>query len=175
MIFRSTILMAMLAALFLYACTGKKAEQATASITLVYVVRHAEKDLSDTTDNPPLTPEGHARAEKLKALLDTVKIAAIYSTPYQRNMSTVQPLAEAKNIAIEAYEAHNFEQLASNILQNHAGQTVLVCGHSNTVLPIITQLGATPPQDSIADADYSNLFRVTIPPEGEAKVAVIKF
>ncbi|MEE4330256.1 MAG: histidine phosphatase family protein, partial [Wenzhouxiangella sp.] len=45
----------------------------------VYLVRHAER-AEDGSDDPPLSPEGQARAQALRAVLDDVELAAIHTT-----------------------------------------------------------------------------------------------
>jgi hypothetical protein len=42
------------------------------------------------------------------------------------------------------------------------GKTVVVVGHSNTLLPLIESLGGTPPVEKIADNEFDFLFTVRI-------------
>lgn len=46
---------------------------------------------------------------------------------------------------------------------NTPGKSVIVVGHSNTLLPCIAVLGGTSPVKEISDGEYSNLFTVRIP------------
>ena len=48
-------------------------------------------------------------------------------------------------------------ELKDHILTHHAGQTVLVVGHSNTVPELITLLGG-PSLPIIDDCEFDNLF-----------------
>ena len=51
------------------------------TVTTIYLVRHAEKDLSDTSNrNPELTAIGIQRANDLAQTLSKVNIDAVYST-----------------------------------------------------------------------------------------------
>ncbi|NDK54613.1 SixA phosphatase family protein [Pontibacter fetidus] len=139
--------------------------------TIVYVVRHAEKVTTDTTDqDPALTPAGEARAKALATYLKGKKVDAVYSTKYKRNSLTVKPLAEANKLTINTYEAHDFNALKQQILQNNAGKTVVVVGHSNTILPIVEALGAKKPFAEVADSKYDHIFKVTIKADGTATV-----
>ena len=114
--------------------------------TVIYVVRHAEKDTSDAkNEDPALTPVGEARAEALRALLEGQEVDALFTTKYIRNKNTLKPLAAAKQLEMQEYEAHDFSNLKQQILQHHQGETVVVVGHSNTVLPIIEEFGAGKP------------------------------
>jgi phosphohistidine phosphatase SixA len=126
----------------------------------VYLVRHAEKELSDTTDNPPLTAEGKARAGRLKELLSKEKITAIYSTGYDRTLQTVQPLAAAKGITIRSYEWNGWQPVIDEVMAGKAGKTYLICGHSDNLLPMITYMKGKLPQDSIGSNEYDKIFKI---------------
>ncbi len=144
--------------------------------TVVYLVRHAEKDISNPSEqDPDLTPGGLARAEALRDLLEEQEIAALYTTKYKRNRSTLQPLAEAEGLQMKVYEAHSFNSLKDTILKDHAGQTVVVVGHSNTVLPIIEEFGAKRPVPDISETQYDYLFKVTVLPDGTATVVTVNY
>jgi len=54
-------------------------------------------------------------------------------------------------------------------VHEHAGQTVLVVGHSNTVPKIVEALGAAAPPP-ICDQDYDDLYIVSIPSEGKPRL-----
>ncbi|MFC5271491.1 histidine phosphatase family protein [Adhaeribacter terreus] len=75
--------------------------------TIVYLVRHAEKS-TNHPDDPDLNAAGKARAEALKEILLNKDISAIYSTNYKRTKQTAEPLAKARNLAVQQYEAHDY-------------------------------------------------------------------
>ena len=58
----------------------------------LYLVRHAEKQAD--SKNPPLTQCGEERAKQLASLLSKAQIKSVYSTNYQRTMSTATPLSK---------------------------------------------------------------------------------
>ena len=90
-----------LVSVFLLSANACFSQQTSNQATVVYLVRHAEKDLSNATDkNPPLSPEGNTRAMHLSQKLKNEKISAIYSTGFKRTRSTVKPLAESKKSTI---------------------------------------------------------------------------
>lgn len=147
-----------------------------AAPTTIYVVRHAEKDTSDAKDeDPALTPAGEARAEALRALLEGQEVDALYTTKYIRNKNTLQPLADERQLEMQQYEAHNFENLKKQLLEQHRGETVVVVGHSNTVLPIIEAFGAARPVEEIPESEYNFLFKLTVAPDGTASVQASQF
>ncbi len=128
---------------------------------MVYLVRHAEKITDNLSDEDPnLTPDGHARAQDLQEHLADVEIHALFSTPYRRTRQTLAPLAENQGLEIQPYEAHDFAALAEKINKEYAGKTVVVAGHSNTVLELAEALGAKRPKEKLADHEYHYLFRV---------------
>ncbi|WP_295770118.1 histidine phosphatase family protein [uncultured Mucilaginibacter sp.] len=141
--------------------------------TVVWLVRHAEKQTAETmTANPELTPQGLKRAEDLSATLNNRKITAIYSTAYKRTLATANPLAVKRKLEPMTYSVKNLEEIAKKVLANHKGQEVLIVGHSNTLLPVMKALGADTPFTELTDDDYDMLFKVTVPEKGTAKLSI---
>ena len=132
--------------------------------TRVYVVRHAEKDLTPDLADPPLTAAGQARAQALMAVIPRqVRLSAVFSTNTARTRATVQPLADARRLAVQLYDARQLPELAARIRRDYPGQAVLVVGHSNTILETVEALGAPRPVPTIADAAYDYLLEVHLP------------
>lgn len=129
------------------------------NLKTIYIVRHAEKDLTDPTDNPPLTSIGEERAQKLALDFKHIKIDQIYSTSYIRNMSTVAPLAAEKGITVENYTWHETSTLISTIKANEKSN-ILICGHGDNILPMIELLGGKSPVTELGYNEYDKLFKV---------------
>jgi phosphohistidine phosphatase SixA len=127
-----------------------------------YVVRHAEKEVSDSTasmmsNNPTLSKAGKQRAEALKELLKTDKIGYIFSTNTIRTLSTVEPVKNYFNLATEIYQPVPDEAFISRLLSLE--KNVLIVGHSNTVDDIVNKLcGAVKISSDLTDKAYDNLF-----------------
>ena len=140
--------------------------------TVVLIVRHAEK-ASDAEDSP-LTDAGTERAHALVSVAENAGVSAIYTTQFRRNHDTAKPLSERAGIAVTAMpvDLQNpgdyGKRLAKEILEKHAGQTILIVGHSNTVPLIIDAL--TGREGSVKAAEYHDLFIVTIPPSGPSSL-----
>jgi phosphohistidine phosphatase SixA len=143
--------------------------------TTVFVVRHAEKDPTPGLKDPPLTGIGQQRAEALRETLGAYPVAALYTTDTVRTRATLAPLAAALGLEPQVYEAAQPDVLAARLRERHRGRTVVVVGHSNTVLPLIEALGAARPVSELTDADYDYLFEVTLRPEGGATVRVQRY
>ena len=139
--------------------------------TTVILVRHAEKAAEPAAD-PGLTPAGEARARGLVSVARDAGVTAIVTTQFARTRATAQPIAAALHITpdvIDARGAQHAQEVARLIMTKHAGEVVLVVGHSNTIPAIVAALGAPQPS-AICDAEYDGLYIVTVPPGGAAHV-----
>ncbi len=161
--------------LVLGGCSSHSSSDDQNGVTMVYLVRHAEKVLTDTTENPPLTEKGKARAQQLVEEFREDTIHALYSTHFIRNRTTLEPLAAQRNLPLNIYEAHDYQALADKINTEHPGETVVVVGHSDTLLPIIEAFGAKPPVEEIKDQDYDYIFKITLTGQGKANAEVRYF
>jgi phosphohistidine phosphatase SixA len=104
-------------------------------------------------------------------------VNAVITTQFARTKATAQPTVAALSLPTEvvtAGSASTHPQEVAAAVRKHAGHTVLVVGHSNTVPSIIEALGAKRPPP-ICDAEYDNLYIVTIAPDGKAGVIRSKF
>ena len=128
-----------------------------ACTTKYYLVRHAER-LNDSNDSP-LSPIGHARANTLRDTLANKGIDQIFASTFERTQQTGQPLATALGMAVTVYRPDTTAGLVAR-LKKIRGKSVLVVGHSNTVPDLVQGLcGETV---AIPDDDFDNLFIVTI-------------
>lgn len=145
-----------------------RAAQAELETTFI-VVRHAEK-ASDGGDDPALDRNGQARARALAKALADVPVKAVYATPTRRTRETAAPVAADKALEVRDYDpALAASELATMLHIRHAGDTVLLVGHSNTVPDIVTALCACPVEPMTED-EYGDLFRVRIAAGGSASL-----
>ena len=139
--------------------------------TKVYIVRHAEKNMKDTTDkNPPLSKEGNKRVKALQKKLKGVRLAAVFSTNTIRTMSTASPLAKSNKLTVQNYDPKNLKALTDKIKTEYAGKNILVVGHSNTLLPTVQSFGVMTVMAMIPDNVYNLFFTVTIDASGKAEM-----
>ena len=83
------------------------------SMFTIYLVRHAEKVLSeDNPKDPSLTPCGEQRAASLEVFLSAVHLDAIYSSDYTRTRNTAQPAAQNRNLETRLYDHKKLEEFA---------------------------------------------------------------
>ncbi len=152
--------------------------------TTVFLVRHAEKAPRPAGD-PPLLETGLERASDLARLLGKAGIRAIYSSQYLRTRQTAEPLSKLSGVPVTIVPVgmnpmnqrepsrESIDGLVERI-HRHEGENALIVGHSNTVPEIIRALGGDL-IPVIDDADYDNLYIVTIVGPGKAKVARLSF
>ncbi|NNF49012.1 MAG: histidine phosphatase family protein [Woeseiaceae bacterium] len=146
--------------------------------TTVIFVRHAEK-AATPADDPGLSPAGQRRvAELTRQLLDADVVAgvdAVYSTAYRRTVETAQPVADALGLAVNTYDAADTEAIMESIVREHKGKIILVVGHSNTLPALIGNMGASKKVPEIADAEYDNIYIVSIPWFGKTKTIRLRY
>ena len=154
----STLLLALLAA-----CATLRAPPATTFV----IVRHAEK-VADDSQDPALTTEGTARAQRLAAALATAPLVAVYATGFQRTQQTAAPTAQAHALPITTYDAKMpAAEFAALLRRNHRRGHVLVVAHSNTAPGIAAALCRceVAPMD---ESEYDRRMTVQVPAHGPA-------
>jgi broad specificity phosphatase PhoE len=139
--------------------------------TVVIVVRHAER--APGTGDPPISEAGRARAVALAEVLKGSHVSAAITTQLQRTRQTAEPIVTALGITpvvvnTQADLAKHAAEVAAAARQ-HAGKTVLVAGHSNTVPAIVAALGG-PRFADLCEPEYDALFTVVIDAGGAARV-----
>jgi broad specificity phosphatase PhoE len=158
-------------AAFLAAGPGPRSASPVAPPTVVLLVRHAEKGAQPPQD-PPLTPAGEERARALVAVARDAGVSAIITTQFERTRKTAEPTGIALHITPEVVAAGPAAQHAKAVAEQvlkHAGGTVLVVGHSNTIPAIVGALGAPQPRD-LCDSEYDQLFVVVIGDAGPPRL-----
>lgn len=165
-------------AILLFALAG--AASAQDSPTVVLVIRHAEK-AADGGDDPGLSEAGVKRTQELIEMAEDAGVAAIYTTQYKRARDTASPLAARLNVTATAFEISRENagaypsKLAKEVLSKHAGQVVLVIGHSNTVPAIVEALGGKRPAPIDDATEFDRVFVVVVPKSGGAKVIKTRY
>ena len=146
--------------------------EASAQTTIVWIVRHAEKDTSFVNRmNPDLTDVGMQRAKDLAAYLQKEDIAKIFSTDTKRTKKT----ANYFNVPIEIYNPKDLYALLDVVQKNTEGKSVLIVGHSNTVLETVEALGGARPVTQLSDDDYDYLFKVVLKDRKAVQVSYFHF
>ena len=133
------------------------------AVTTIVLVRHAEK--VDASTDAALSDAGRTRAEALGKALRDLPITAAYSSEFQRTAATIAPLCAQRSLQATVLPAADAKALARKLQREHLGQTVLVCGHSNTVPALCKALGVVG-EVKVADDEFDRLFVITLGPDG---------
>ncbi len=160
--------------------SGQRSPQGTT--TTVILVRHAEKAAPGDPEfvdadpiDPPLSAAGRERAEALARTLGEAGVAAVYASEYARTQQTVAPLAAAIGRQVTIHPAADTPGLVARIGDRHAGETIVVAGHSNSVPAIIAALGAGSVDPIEDEWEYDNLYVVVVEAPGKARVSTLKY
>jgi len=155
---------------------GPRPVASVAPPTVVLLVRHAEK-AAEPAQDPALTAEGEARAGALVNVARDAGVSAIITTQFVRTRRTADPTATAMHVTPEVVAAGPMPQHAKAVadaVRKHAGRTVLVVGHSNTIPAIVGALGAPQPRD-LCDSEYDTLFVVVLGDTGPPRLIRSRF
>lgn len=136
--------------------------------THIILVRHAEKVVGNGADphDPSLRePEGPARAQALKDVMDGMKLGHVFSTDFIRTRETAAPVATAAGLSVELYSNDTLDAFCERLLSVRRGD-VLVVGHSNTIGQVANNLMRfvpdAPVTGLIPDDNYDTLLIVTV-------------
>ncbi|HLM58396.1 MAG TPA: phosphoglycerate mutase family protein [Pyrinomonadaceae bacterium] len=150
----------------------------------VFLVRHAEKADAPAQD-PPLSEAGRRRAEALARLLGASGVKTVYTSQFLRTAQTAEAVAKRLGVASAAVplgpnpsnprevSAQSTRELAAKV-EAHAGEAVLVVGHSNSIPDLIRALGGDV-APKIDESRFDDLFVVTVYAPGRAKVVHLKY
>ncbi len=144
------------------------------ALTTVILVRHAEKATTGG-DDPPLTAEGMARAERLAKMLAGVPVTAIYTTPFERTRKTAEPLATALKITpVEVKTGDTYATEIARLILAQDGGTFVVVGHTNSTRNALSALGVRNPRE-IPETEYDNLYVLTLARGMAPRLLSLKF
>jgi broad specificity phosphatase PhoE len=145
----------------------------------VYVVRHAEKQAvpddapESAKKDPPLSREGQLRALGLADDLPIAELDAVYLTDFQRSRQTAAGVLAVTGLEPIVYPPKDTAGLVARI-RKRTGEQVLVVGHSNTIPPLLQQLGVV--EDvKIGEQQYGELWIVTVAGEGPATLELRRY
>jgi broad specificity phosphatase PhoE len=148
-----------------------------ARTTTIVLVRHAEKSIG-TIEDPPLSPEGEQRAERLAIMFGDASGAghldAIYVTNTRRSQQTAAALAAQLHLVPTVMPSSDVGATVSRVLRDHRGGAVLIVGHANTLPELIRELSGKE-IEPIADTDYTNIYVLSVPHFGSASLVHLKF
>ena len=139
-----------------------------ATTTVVVLVHSVEKD-PGTIDDPPLSPEGEERAQRLAQTLGgaAARIDAIYVSDDRRARQTAAPLSERLHQAPVVFAASEARATAERALRDHAGGTVVVVASDTTLPQMLHEVHGEDPGPA-AGADAEVMYVVSVPSFGHS-------
>jgi len=152
--------------------TACLASSAIAQKKTIILVRHAEK--VDASQDPDLSAEGKARAEKLAKVAKHYKPGAIYSTDFKRTRDTAAPIASKRKLKIEIYDPKKPAELVDVIMKSKT-KRFLIVGHSNTIPGLANLLGKKEVFKNLDDSEYGAIYIVRIKDGQVRKTEVIPY
>lgn len=148
----------------------------TNASTTIILVRHAEKfkDPADPRNsNPPLSPEGHARAQQLAQLLGDACVDTVFTSDLDRTKQTAAPLIEQAaarrlQVSTRTYPATSTPASIARLVKDVGpGHTILVVGHSNHVPGILKELGGWQIPE-MGEDEFDRIYVATVRTDGSA-------
>jgi broad specificity phosphatase PhoE len=149
------------------AAEPKSAATPLPGVKTIIVVRHAEADSTQHGGDPVLSADGRTRSLELARTLADTPLHSVYTTHYQRNRQTAEPLprhAGEKPTVID-----DVAETLRALRAEPWGATALVIGHSNTVPDLIRGLtGQALPADE--PVVFDRMWIVTMTRDGVASL-----
>lgn len=126
----------------------------------LYLVRHAEKQAIAGEKDPPLTAQGEQRARALVDALAGRPLQQVYATDYRRTQATVAPVAAARGLPVQRYDARQSGAFLTALLAQGCPNGVLIAGHSNTLPELLRHAGIAETATEFDESRYGELFLI---------------
>jgi phosphohistidine phosphatase SixA len=145
-----------------------------ASTTVVILVHPAEKT-PGTIDDPPLSPEGEERAQRLAQMFAGPAVGtidAIYASDDRRAQQTAAPLAERLHRVPALLNHAEARAGAARALHEHGGGTVLMIVSGPALLQVLSELAGGAPAGAPDDPNLAYI--ISVPSVGHAHVVRLR-
>jgi phosphohistidine phosphatase SixA len=147
-----------------------------ANTTVVFLVHPVEKT-PGSIDDPPLSPEGEARAERLAQMFGSetragARIDGVYASEDRRAQQTAAPLIERLQRAPVVFKVAEARTTATRALREHSGGTVLVIASGAALADMVQEIAGVPLAAAADEADF--LYVVSVPRIGRAHLARLR-
>ncbi len=137
-------------------------------LTTILLIRYADKSFNQDQ----LSIMGQARAQELVHVAAKSGVKAIFATSTRRSQQTVQPLATYLQLTPVTYNASDYNNLRTLVF-HHAGETVLIVAHIDTMQPIIETFGGDSHKLQLTGDEDDNLCVITVYGSGADKKASV--
>ncbi len=153
-----------LSVLSLFSVGEIHAQQKNRSLTII-LLRHAEKDKQDeefgNSIDPQLSKDGKIRAQKLADILEKYNADAIFSSKFNRTLSTAAPYARRKRMQVQFYDHKNLDEIVRIATEGNF-KTVVIVGHNSTTPALVNLLIGENKYKSLGENEYDKIFIVKV-------------
>ena len=143
----------------------------SAGTTVVLLMRAAEKDPGTIAD-PPLSPEGEERAQRLAHLFGDggtlAGLDAIYVSEDRRAQQTAAPLGQRLHRVPVTFTSAQVGATASQLLHDHTDEAVLVIADNDGFAQMLRALGGEGVPAALNDPDV--IYVISLPRFGRARL-----
>lgn len=133
------------------------------STQLIFFFFAAEEDPIGL--DPGLSIDGRWRAINLLSIFKELPIDALISTPFRRNILTIQPLSEVKKMDIQYYDQADLKAFHDNIKHLRSGEAIVMV-HKETIVKILEHYLQKPFTGTIENPLYDRIFVLERPVSG---------
>ena len=142
----------------------------SATTTVVLLVRPVEKQ-PGSIDDPPLSPEGEQRAQRLAQMFAGTggPLDAVYVSEDRSAQQTAAPLAERLHHPPVVFAAADARATAARALREHAGGAVLVIVSGAGLTQMLHEIDGTDAV-SLADGESDLVYVVSVPSFGRPRL-----
>jgi len=174
--FLAPVWLTLLAVLFAFVVAFAVYRSATTIV--VVLVSPVDKDAAGTIDDPPLSPDGELRAQRLAEMLGETtgvgRVDAIYVGATRRAQQEIAPLADRLNKKPEVLPQGDIGAIASRLTRGHDSQTVLYVGNSSTVAQLVHELSGVEVGPA-TQKEHDSLYVLSLPRYGQSKVLRLSY
>jgi phosphohistidine phosphatase SixA len=176
------LLAAAASALLLLPTRAAPNPEAVEPVTVI-LLRHAETEEAGVgSRDPELSADGQDRAAALARLLSATSVTQLYASEFQRTQLTLAPLATQLALEVEVVSARTPQDQLAMLRALPPGSTAVICGHSNTVPGMVTELGGTARDltdhptygPMLPHEAYDRLFVLTLPVGPDIATATVE-
>jgi 2,3-bisphosphoglycerate-dependent phosphoglycerate mutase len=131
----------------------------------IILIRHAEKDPQDeefgNSYDPRLSEKGRERAERLADILERYRPDAIFSSQFNRTLSTVSPYARRRRMQVQFYDHRKLDEMAQIATRGNF-KTIVIAGHNTTTPALANILIGEEKYKTLDESEYDKIFILRI-------------
>lgn len=142
------------------------------STQLVFMFFAAEEDPVGL--DPGLSNDGRWRSIHLLNIFKEFDLGALLSTPFRRNLLTLQPLNDFKKLGIEYYDQADLKALVDKMRHLKSKELILMV-HKESVARIIEEYSGLELDDKIENTYYDRIFVIERPVSGQCKLHSFRY